>query len=129
MELKRDQLVVFENGHKASNLEVIWDRKHEAFCLVTDDLDEEGNRIRLYSTTVVDKPIRARSKFTPSAESCTVQILPVGETEKAYQVPDGSNGKIGHRREFFRYIAKSICYVKQDGAIFAPSWATKNLDH
>ena len=125
MDLKRNQLVVFENGYKASNLEAVWDRRREAFCLVTDDLDDEGNRIRLYSTTVIDKPVRSRTKFAPSAKSCTVQIFPICETEKAYQVPDGSNGKIGHCREYYKYIAKSICYIDDNGNIFAPSWATK----
>jgi len=123
MELKSNQLVAFSNGYKANRLETFWDQRHEAFCLVTDDLDDEGKRIRLYSTEVIEKPARARRKFSPSKTSCTVQIFPVGETEKAYQVPDGSNGKTGHCREYYKYIAKSICYVDESGNIFAPSWA------
>jgi len=123
MELTRNQLVVFSNGHKANNLEAVWDRKHEAFCIVTDDLDEEGNRIRLYSTTVIEKPVRKSRKFVPSKESCTVQIFPIGETDKAYQVPDGSNGKIGHCKVYYKWIAKSICWADENGNIFAPKWA------
>ena len=123
MELTKNQLVVFSNGHKAGLCEVYWDRRREAFVLVTDDLDDDGNRIRLYSTEVIDKPARNTRKFVPSEKSCTVQIFPVGETAKAYQVPDGSNGKIGHCREYYKYIAKSICYIDENGNIFAPKWA------
>ena len=123
MELKPNQLVVFENGKKAGNTEVCWSRKHQAFCLVTDETDENGNRVMYFSTTVVDKPEKKRKAFAPSREACTRQIYPIGETEKAYQIPDGTNGKIGHCREYYKHIAKSICFVDENGNIFAPAWA------
>ena len=126
MELQMNQLVVFENGQKAGLMEgVRWNEKHQAFCLVTDEEDEEGNWIRLYSNTIVEKIQRKRGKFVPSREKCTMQIYPTGETEKAYQIEDGSNGKIGRSscKEYYKWIAKSICFTDEDGKIYAPAWA------
>ena len=126
MELQWNQLVVFENGQKAGTLEgVRWSEKQQAFCLVTDEEDEHGNRIRLYSNTIIEKKQRKRSAFVPSREKCTKQIWPIGETEKAYQIEDGSNGKIGRSscKEYYKYVAKSICFTDENGNIFAPAWA------
>ena len=129
MELKANELVLFPNGEKAGVINgVQWNERHQAFRYCSSDLDEYGNRIIYYSTTIIQKPERkSRKKFTPSKESCTVQIWPLGETAKAYQIEDGSNGKIGRSsvKEYYKYIAKSICYTDENGNIFAPVWAMK----
>lgn len=123
MTLKANQLVVFENGHKAGYLEAFWSNRHQAFVYVSDELDEEGNFIRYYSTTVIEKPCRNRRKFVPNEKNCTVEIFPLGETEKAYQIEDGTNGHTRHVKEYYKYIAKSICYTDENGRIYAPIWA------
>lgn len=123
MELGMNQVVVFENGYKADRSEAVWDRKHQSFCIPTDEYDEEGRRIMLYSTNVIDKPVKGKRRFVPSSKNCNMQIYPVGETEKAYQITDGTNGKIGHSKEYYKYIAKSICWKDENGNVFAPMWA------
>ena len=55
IELSKNQLVLFENGHKAERTEVCWSNKHNAFALVTDETDDDGNRVIYYSTTIVEK--------------------------------------------------------------------------
>lgn len=129
MQLERNQLAVFANGHKAGCLEARWSEKHKAFYYVSDELDEEGRRIAYFTTTVIDKPQRKRRKFSPSKENCKVMIHPLGGTEKSYVLPDGSNGKTRHCKEYYRYIAKSICYVDENGNIFAPYWAMIGAEH
>ena len=129
MELKPNEMVLFPNGVKADVINgVMWSDKHQAFMYFTGDSDEEGNPVIYYSTTIIQKPERkSRKKFTPSKESCTVQIRPLGETAKAYQIEDGSNGKIGRSscKVYYKYIAKSICYTDENGNVFAPLWAMR----
>ena len=129
MELKSSELVLFPNGETAGLINgVMWSERNQAFRYVSSDLDEDGNPVIYYSTTIIQKPERkSRRQFTPSKESCTVRIRPLGETAKAYQIEDGSNGKIGRSscREYYKYIAKSICYTDENGNIFAPLWAMK----
>lgn len=119
MTLERNQLVVFENGHTEGYLEARWSDRHQAFYSFTDD----GEKI--FSTAVIEKPVRKSRKFVPSAKTCTVLIIPCGETEKAYCIEDGTNGCItrGNRKVYYKYIAKSICYTAADGKIYAPMWA------
>lgn len=62
-------------------------------------------------------------RFTPTKENCTVPIEIDHETEKAYAVCTGTNGKITNTHYFYKFIAKSICYVDEDGNVFAPIWA------
>ena len=125
MELTRNQLVVFEDGHKAGYLEAFWSNRRQAFCYVSDQLDEDGNRIKYFSTTVIEKPVRESKKFVPSKKSCPVQIYPLAESEKAYQIEDGTNGLVGRSscKEYYKWVAKSVCYVDENGNIFAPMWA------
>lgn len=119
MELRKNQLVVFEDGHKEGYLEARWSERSQAFYSFTED----GEKI--FSTTVIEKPKRNKKKFVPSEKNCTVLICPCGETEKAYQIYDGTNGCIsrGNMKVYYKYIAKSICYVAEDGKIYAPAWA------
>ncbi len=119
MQLTRNQLVVFENGTSEGYLEARWSDRYQAFYTFTDD----GEKI--FSTQVIEKPARKSRKFIPTAKNCTVQIVPCGETEKAYCVEDGTNGCItrGNRKTYYKYIAKSICYTNEAGEIFAPVWA------
>ena len=117
MELKKNQVVVFENGRKQGYLEARWSERNKAFYTFTED----GEKI--FSTTIEDKPTKRSSKFVPNADNCNVMIHPCGETEKAYQVYDGSNNRVGRGfKNYYKYIAKSICYVDQNGNIYAPSW-------
>ena len=126
MELNRNQLVVFENGYKAGWLEARWSEKNKAFYIRTDEIDPEtGRYILLYSTEVIEKPTRKpRAKFVPTRENCQVLILPVSQTEKAYELEDGSNGLVGRgRRLYYKYVAKSVCFIDENGDIYAPAWA------
>jgi hypothetical protein len=51
-------------------------------------------------------------------------IRPIGQTEKAYQLVDGSNGLIGRGcKVYYKYIAKSVCFIDENGDIYAPVWA------
>lgn len=118
MELRKNQVVVFANGKKEGYLEARWSERSRAFYTFTDD----GEKI--FSTTIETKPERNKAKFVPTATNCTVQIFPCGETEKAYQVYDGSNGHVGRSmKHYYKYIAKSICYADENGNIYAPIWA------
>lgn len=117
MQLKKNQIVVFENGCKEGYLEARWSERKQAFYTFTED----GEKI--FSTTVQEKPASKSSKFVPNAYNCNVLIHPCGETEKAYQVYDGSNNCVGRGfKNYYKYIAKAICYVDQNGNIYAPSW-------
>ena len=118
MELKKNQFVVFEDGHKEGYLEARWSERSQAFYSFTED----GEKI--FSTTIEEKPERKKAKFVPSSKNCTVEIIPCGETDKSYQVYDGANGYVGRKQKsYYKYIAKSICFVDENGKIFAPSWA------
>lgn len=118
MQLAKNELVVFENGRKEGYLEARWSERQKAFYTFTDD----GEKI--YSTTIEVKPERKNRKFVPSVKNCTVQIQPIGETEKAYIIYDGSNGKVGRGcKSYHKFVAKSICYVDENGNVFSPVWA------
>lgn len=124
MELSKNQYVVFQNGEKHGYLEARWSERAQAFYTITEG--ENGETLRLYSTDIREKLARKRkAAFVPSATTCTVKIFPCGETEKAYRIEDGSNGCIsrGNMRVYYKYIAKSICWVSPDGSIYAPQWA------
>lgn len=123
MELAKNQYVVFPNGEKHGYLEARWSNRNQAFYTCVEN--EDGSFYKLYSTDIREKAPRKPRKFTPSASTCTIKISPCGETEKAYILEDGSNGKIsrGNMKAYYKYIAKSICYVADNGEIFAPAWA------
>ncbi len=118
MMLNKNQIVVFENGHKEGYLEARWSERAQAFYTFTDDGE------KLFSTVIETKPEHKKAKFVPTAQNCTVLVIPCGETEKAYQIYDGSNGHVGRTcKHHYKYIAKSICYTDEAGNIFAPTWA------
>lgn len=123
MELKKGQIVVFENGHEADVMEARWSETHKAFYYASDETDEEGKRKIFFSDVVINKESRKNRKFVPSEKNCKKQIYPISETEKAYVIEDGTDGHIKHTKEYFKYIAKSICFVDEEGRIFAPVWA------
>ena len=117
MELRKDQVVVFENGRKEGYLEARWSNRNQAFYT----FDDNGEKI--FSTIVETKVKHSGKKFVPNAENCKTLIHPCGETEKAYQVYDGSNNRVGRGfKQYYKYIAKSICYVDENDNIFAPEW-------
>lgn len=125
MQLNKNQYVVFSNGEKHGYMEARWSERAQAFYTFVED--EEGSRTKIYSMDIREKAPRAKKAFTPSAAACTVRINPHAETEKAYVLEDGSNGKItrGNMKVYYKYIAKSVCFVADNGEIFAPSWAVK----
>lgn len=49
------------------------------------------------------------------------------ETEKAYAVCTGTNGKITRTHYFYEFVAKSICYTDAEGNVYAPEWATRDI--
>lgn len=121
MELTKTQCVLFENGRKEGYLEARWSDKYQSFITWDDD----GNK--MFSTNIIENPKRKKSakKFAPSAATCPVQIFPCGENEKCYilsvaygPLKGGAPSKI-----HYDYIAKSICYVNEQGEIFKPIWA------
>ena len=118
MELNKNQVVVFKNGKKEGHLEARWSERAQAFYTFTD----EGEKI--FSNVIEEKPVRTSKKFVPNAKNCQVKITPCGETEKSYQIYDGGNGHVGRGcKSYYKYIAKSICFVDNDGNIFAQIWA------
>lgn len=120
MELNKDQLVLFEDGHTEGYLEARYSNKYQAFYYDKEiEIDGYPERIRLYSTTVIDKP---RRKTAKQASVKMVEIDVDHETAKAYAVVTGSNNKITDNRLYYQYIAKSICKIA-DGKVYAPVWA------
>lgn len=63
-------------------------------------------------------------RFTPSRENCRVLIEVDHETDKAYAVCTGTNGKVTNTHYYYEFVAKSICYTDDQGRVFAPEWAT-----
>lgn len=122
MELKRNEMVLFEDGTTQGQLEARWSESKQAFYDVR--YNEYGEPYKVYSTTIIEKPKRRTKKFVPTAKNCTVRIDVIGETSAAYIVVDGTNGLVGkHAKAYKKYIAKSICYTDGSGNVYAPSWA------
>lgn len=122
MRLNKNQYVVFSDGHTESYLEARWSEKEQAFySIVTVDIDGYKERKKIFSTDVRTKAQRKTSKTGKM-----IIIYPDFETDKAYAIMTGSNGCIsnGNRKDFYTYIAKSIC-TEKDGKIYAPIWAIK----
>lgn len=122
--LTRNQYVLFSNGDKQGYLEARWSSRHNAFTTVV--VDEDGERIRLYSTDVYEKATRNKAEFMPTATNCPVRLDNItGETDKAYIVCVGDNGSMipSKLRYFYKYVAKSVCYVDENGVVFCPVWA------
>ena len=125
MELTKNQVVVFENGERQGYLEARWSERDQAFYTFIYDEDAPHGKRRIYSTTIEEKPARKSRKFVPSAATCTVRLNVDGETEKAYKVCVGTNGCVSkaNMMVFYEYVAKSICYVDDEGNVFCPVWA------
>lgn len=69
----------------------------------------------------------AKRRFKPTKENCRVLIEVDHETEKAYAVCTGTNGKITRTHYFYEFVAKSICYTDAEGNVYAPEWATRDI--
>lgn len=126
--LNKNQKVFFEDGHSEGYLEARWSEKKQAFVSFVEVEDEDGyiETVQMFSNDVRTFEPKAKKKFIPNEKNCTVQIYPFSlkETEKAYAINDGSNGLVGKRmKAYYKYIAKSVCYVDNNGNIFAPCWA------
>lgn len=128
MELKSNQLVDFGEYGKHGWIEgVQWNDKHNAFRFFTGESDEYGRPVAVYSDKVIEKPARKpRKKTVPSRKSCPVEIFPEYSTEKAYAICAGTDGSVLHPKQYYDFIAKSVCYVDENGRIFAPVWAVKS---
>lgn len=125
-ELKRNQVVVFPNGERHGYLEACWSNLYQAYVTFVDDDDDPRGYTELLSTTIEEKPIRkSNRKFVPNAKNCPVQIKPCGETEKAYIVCTGTNGCVtrSNIRYYYEYVAKSVCYLDENGNVYCPVWA------
>jgi len=124
MELKKNQYVVFSDGHKEGYLEAQWSEKAQAFySVITIDVDGYKERKKIYSTDIRTKEARKSGNISKSK---MIVIYPDFETEKAFAILTGSNGCItsNNQKDFYTYIAKSIC-IEKDGKIYAPIWAIK----
>lgn len=126
MELSRNQLVVFEDGHTEGYLEAKWSEKYQAFYSIKTVVDEEGytEKVKIFSNTIIDKPARKRAYKKQTDISKMKEIEVAFETEKAYAVFDGTNGAVCkcNMKTFYKFYAKSICVVC-DGKVYAPVWA------
>ena len=128
MELKSNQYVVFSNGDKHGYLEARWSDKYGAFINYLRDENnwpirdpETGKSVFLLSNDVREKAPRKRKKFVPSAANCPKELDVCDETEKAYAYYTGLYGLNGKPHK--EWIAKSVCYVDENGKVFAPLWA------
>lgn len=120
--LEENEYVKFPNGdlmNEYSSWSLNWDKKKQSFYRWNVDGREYSNEI-----VIKEKKKRAK-KFVPSAKTCTVEIHPDYETEKAYAVFAGDNGCVvkSNRKVYYSFVAKSICYVDENGKIFKPVWA------
>lgn len=127
-ELDNDKIVVFDDNGKTVKISKSSNaaRFEKRFNLWKTPVGDDNNRYFIYSDKVIDKPHKEKRKFIPSAENCTVRIIPDYSTEKAFAIVDGSNGLIGKGcKIYYKFIAKSVCYIDETGNIFAPIWAVK----
>lgn len=129
MELNKNQLVVFTDvdgkQFTESYLEARWSFKNNAFYSFTrtDEEDEEtGRPIKLFSNEIIEKKKRNYKKQTDISKMKEIEVA--FETDKAYAVYDGTNGKVCacNIKTYYKFYAKSIC-VEKDGKVYAPIWA------
>jgi hypothetical protein len=119
----KNQIILFSNGYKAGYLEnLIYSERRGGFVLWNEYGDHEDRWGRKYfvSTTILNKPQRkARPKQTDTSKMKEIEVA--FETEKAYAVYDGCNGKItrGNSKEYYRFYPKSLC-VEENGKVYAP---------
>lgn len=125
MELTKNQLVLFTDVDgteiKADYLWASYSEKLQSFYIFSETRDEDYQPIRLLSNTIIEKKKRNYKKQTDISKM--VEIFPEYTTEKAYAIYTGSNGAVcrGNRKDFYKFIAKSICVIEDD-KIYAPKW-------
>ena len=61
MQLKKNQYVVFEDGHKENHLQARWSERNQDFISYKET--EDGETIKMFSTTIIDKPERSESSL------------------------------------------------------------------
>ena len=126
MEISRNQLVLFEDGHTESYLEAKWSEKYQAFYSIKTVVDEEGytQKVRVFSNTIIEKPVRKHAYKKQTDISKMKEIEVAFETAKAYAVFDATNGAVCkcNMKTFYKFYAKSICVVC-DGKVYVPVWA------
>lgn len=118
MELGKYERVRMPDGKLYDATSAHWSRKHNAFRVLTDD--ENGNEVWLYGTEIVTVEPR-KGKFVPTKENCTRLVDVCDQTEKAYGYYTGFYSTKGKPHK--DWIAKSICYVDENGNVYAPVWA------
>lgn len=124
--IAKNEVVLHSDGYLEGYLEARpFSKKYDGFIRYDENGDHEDRYERKFfvSTTVLNKPKRkARPKKKQADTSKMKEIRVEFETEKAYAVYDGHNGKITDPKVYYKFYAKSIC-VKEDGKVFAPVWA------
>ena len=120
MELGKYERVRMPDGKLYGAISAHWSRKHNAFRVFTGEVDEYGLPIWMYGTEVVTVEPR-KGRFIPTKENCTCPVDVCDATEKAYAYYTGfySTKGVPHKE----WIAKSICYVDENGNVFKPHWA------
>lgn len=121
MELGKYERVVMPNGKLYSGLCARWSRKHNAFRVYTGEVDECGEPVYMYGTEVVTVEPKKRGKFVPTKENCTCRLDVCEATEKAYCYYTGFYSTKGKPHK--GWVAKSLCYVDDNGEIYKPNWA------
>lgn len=122
-ELEKGEYVIFSDGSKHGHLEARWNDTHKAFINLFDENGDEREEPLLSNEVIkIDRKKRTYNKQNDTSKM--KEIFPCGETEKAYQLEDGSNGCIsrGNMSVYYRYIAKSICII-EGNKIYAPIWS------
>lgn len=120
-ELEKYERVKMQDGKLYDGLCARWSRKHNAFRVLTNERDEDGNPVWLYGTEVVTVEPKKRGKFVPTKENCTCRLDVCEATEKAYCYYTGFYSTKGKPHK--AWIAKSICFVDENGEIYKPCWA------
>ena len=136
----KGKLVIFPDGKKVrqhDDIDIRWDDDHQTWykfiydedgCLVRNEDSGLPLYARMYATEIIDDPDyhpRKKTKFAPSKENCPIEIQPCGRTEKAYKVYAGNDGYGRTATHYYIWISKAVCYVDDDGRIFAPTWAIR----
>lgn len=121
MSLERNEYVVFPNGERHGYLECRWSEKAQAFFTFDEETGE-----KIFSTKIEVKERKSKkAPFVPSPKTCTKPLFPERETEKCY-ITTSAYGKLkggAPSKTWYHYTAKSICWVDENGNIYAPVWA------
>ena len=120
MELGRYEKVRMNDGKLYGWLQAKWSRKRNRFEVFTGEYDENGEAIHLYGTEIVTVK-KKENKFVPDAENCPCRLDVCDATDKAYAYYTGFYSTKGKPHK--EWIAKSICYVDENGEVYKPIWA------